>query len=150
MPCCKATIVKDQWSLHAYVWWRLGTRRRNLFGPLPTEASGELRFVTHICWVSSGARGAFSAAPNDCYDVAEWLIDNARMEYGYPLTFIGGESAGPKLAVLTVLHLLHSPTTRFSSFRFKGLVGHYGAYSLQWLASTRYFKKEPPLVLSPE
>jgi hypothetical protein len=29
-------------------------------------------------------------------------------------------------------------------------VGHYGAYSLQWLASTRYFKKEPPLVLSPE
>lgn len=49
--------------------------------------------------------------------------------------------------MLNVLHLLHSPTTRFSSFRFKGLVGHYGAYSLQWLASTRYFKKEPPLVL---
>jgi acetyl esterase/lipase len=24
----------------------------------------------------------FPAAPNDCYDVAEWLIDNARMEYG--------------------------------------------------------------------
>lgn len=33
----------------------------------------------------------FPAGPEDCYDVAEWLVDNAEAEFGGPLKFIGGE-----------------------------------------------------------
>ncbi|PVH75075.1 alpha/beta-hydrolase [Cadophora sp. DSE1049] len=89
----------------------------------------------------------FPAATHDCYDAAEWLVDNAQAEFGTPLKFVGGESAGANLAVLTVLHLLNSPIMRYSSFHFQGLLGHYGTYSLLWLASTKHFKKDPPLVL---
>lgn len=32
----------------------------------------------------------FPAGPMDCYDAAEWLVDNAEKEFGAPLTFIGG------------------------------------------------------------
>ncbi|KAK3202225.1 hypothetical protein GRF29_161g510469 [Pseudopithomyces chartarum] len=34
------------------------------------------------------------AGVNDCYDAAEWLVDNAEAEYGSPLVFACGESAG--------------------------------------------------------
>lgn len=124
--------------------WVLGDETSSgLYLQMLAESCGLLCISVGYCLAPEEP---FPAAPNDCY-IAEWLIDNARMEYGSPLTFIAGESSGPNLAVSTVLHLLNSPTTRFSSFRFKGLVGHYGANSLQWLASTRYFKKESPLVL---
>jgi acetyl esterase/lipase len=33
----------------------------------------------------------FPAGPDDCFDVAEYLIKNAEKEYGGPLKFIGGE-----------------------------------------------------------
>ena len=29
----------------------------------------------------------------DCYDVADWLVDNAEKEYGASLSFIGGEAS---------------------------------------------------------
>lgn len=31
------------------------------------------------------------ACAHDCYDAAEWLVDNAKREYGGPLLFAGGE-----------------------------------------------------------
>jgi acetyl esterase/lipase len=89
----------------------------------------------------------FPAATEDCYDVAEWLVDNAQAEFGCPLAFVGGESAGANLAVLTMLHLAHSSVGRYANFRFLGLLGHFGTYSLQWLPSTKTFKKNPPLIL---
>ncbi|KAK5246352.1 hypothetical protein LTR40_012035, partial [Exophiala xenobiotica] len=39
----------------------------------------------------------FPDGPNDCYDVAEWLVDNAEAKFGAPLGFTGGESAGGHL-----------------------------------------------------
>ena len=89
----------------------------------------------------------FPAATNDCYDAAYWLVDNGQIEFGVPLAWIGGESAGANLAVLTMLHLAQSPVARYVNFRLSGLLCHYGTYSLQWLSSTKHFKKNPPLVL---
>ena len=31
------------------------------------------------------------AGPNDCYDVAEWLVDNAEKELGSKMVATGGE-----------------------------------------------------------
>lgn len=89
----------------------------------------------------------FPAAKNDCLDAATWLVDNAQGEFGTSLKFIGGESAGANLAALTVFQLSRSPISRYSSFSFRGLLGHYGTYSLLWLASTKHYKKDPTLVL---
>lgn len=33
----------------------------------------------------------FPAGPTDCYDVGQWLAENAEERYGGPLRFIGGE-----------------------------------------------------------
>lgn len=33
----------------------------------------------------------FPAGPEDCYDVAEYLVKNGEKEFGGPLRFIGGE-----------------------------------------------------------
>lgn len=33
----------------------------------------------------------FPKGPEDCYDVAEWLIDNAKGKFGVDLQFVGGE-----------------------------------------------------------
>ena len=33
----------------------------------------------------------FPQGPEDCYDVAEWLVDNSEAKFGAPLKFVGGE-----------------------------------------------------------
>ncbi|GAM38809.1 hypothetical protein TCE0_033r09850 [Talaromyces pinophilus] len=123
---------------------------------LNDEASSDayLQTVADTCGVlclSVGYRLApefpFPAATEDCYDVAEWLVDNAQAKFGCPLAFVGGESAGANLAVLTMLRLARSPVVRYANFRFLGLLGHYGTYSLQWFPSMKNFRKDPPLVL---
>lgn len=107
-----------------------------------------------VC-VSVGYRLApehpFPAGPEDCFDVAEWLVCNSVGKFQAPLGFMGGESAGAHLTVLTVLHLLESSNPTYSGFRLRGLVLHYGCYSLRWLPSVYSFaKREPHLVLSLE
>lgn len=89
----------------------------------------------------------FPAGPNDCYDVAEWLVDNAQATFGVPLAFAGGESAGAHLSVLTTLHLLQSPTSRYADFRFKGLLLHFGCYSMVWTPQVFNYQKPEVLVL---
>lgn len=113
-----------------------------------------LQKVADVCGlicISVGYRLApehpFPAATNDCYDAAEWLVDSAQTEFGAPLAWIGGESAGANLAVLTMLHLAQSEVARYANFRLSGLLCHYGTYSMQWLSSTKNFKKDPPLIL---
>lgn len=62
----------------------------------------------------------------DCFDAAEWLVENSKQEFGGDLLFTGGESAGAHLAILTALHLL----TTAPSFSFTALLLHYGCYDL--------------------
>ena len=33
----------------------------------------------------------FPKGPEDCYDVAQWLVDHAETKLGAPLSFVGGE-----------------------------------------------------------
>ena len=34
---------------------------------------------------------SFPQGPEDCYDAAEWLVDNSQTKFGAPLKFAGGE-----------------------------------------------------------
>jgi acetyl esterase/lipase len=94
----------------------------------------------------------FPAAPQDCLDVAEWLVDNGTAEFGLQTFLIGGESAGANLALLTALSLLRSQVERYrnAAVQLKGLLLHYGTFSLQWHSSTKNFKRSPTLVLDEE
>lgn len=89
----------------------------------------------------------FPAGPQDCYDVAEWLVDNAETEFGIPLAFVGGESAGAHLSLLVTLHLLQHATPKYASFRFRGLLLHFGCFTMVWTPSVYNFRKPEPLVL---
>ncbi|KAL5339972.1 Alpha/Beta hydrolase protein [Aspergillus crustosus] len=78
--------------------------------------------------ISIGYRHApedpYPAAVHDCIDVAEHLIDHPA-DYG-PVKFIGGESAGATLSLLTTLHLF----TSRPNHAFSGLVLQFGIYDL--------------------
>ena len=89
----------------------------------------------------------FPAGIEDCYDAAEWLVDNAENKYGARLSFVGGESAGGHLSALVAIYLLQHPEKKYSSFAFKGLVLHFGAYDLTWTPQAYNFQKPIPLVL---
>ena len=107
--------------------------------------------ATGLLCISIGYRLApehpFPAGPEDCYDVAEWLVDNAEKKFGAPLSFVGGESAGGHLSVLVAIHLLQSPKNEYSSFAFKGLLLHFGCYDLTFTPHAYNFNKPVPLVL---
>lgn len=84
----------------------------------------------------------YPAGNEDCFDIGEWLIDHAAKEYGAPLLFVGGDSAGAHLSVVTCFHLLKSRP----EFAFKGLVLNFGAFDLSsFLPHCRQF--DMPLVL---
>lgn len=68
----------------------------------------------------------YPAALHDAIDAAEYLVDHAQEEYGSPLCFVGGESAGCCLAVLLTLELMRSRP----SHAMTGLVLSYGLYDL--------------------
>ncbi|KAK7213589.1 hypothetical protein V2G26_020767 [Clonostachys chloroleuca] len=91
-----------------------------------------------VC-VSIGYRLApehpFPAGPEDCYDAVEWLVLNSEAIYKVPLAFIGGDSAGGHLSMLTGLHLLQHSDERFSNYPLKGLMLHFGAFSLNFMPS---------------
>lgn len=90
----------------------------------------------------------FPAGPDDCYDAAEWLVVNAEKKFGQPLSFVGGESAGGHLGMLVALHLLQHSDSKFNSFQFKGLLLHFGAYSMVWQPQVYSFDPTPILVLN--
>ncbi|KAM6524538.1 hypothetical protein FALCPG4_010147 [Fusarium falciforme] len=106
----------------------------------------------NVTCVSVGYRLApehpFPAGPDDCEDAATWVVSHAEEMAGAPLTYIGGESAGACLAVLTTLRLLKSEA--HASLRLKGLLLHYGAFNLELQPSTTLFRREPTLVLDEE
>ncbi|GJC78501.1 esterase [Colletotrichum liriopes] len=71
------------------------------------------------------------AGDEDCFDVAEWLVLNARNRFGAELAFIGGESAGGHLSMQTALHLLSHEKEEIKSFQLPGgLLLLFGCYDL--------------------
>lgn len=68
----------------------------------------------------------YPAGNEDCFDVAEYLVDHGEKEYGVPLMFMGGDSAGGHLSAVTTYHLLKTRP----DFAFKGLVLNYGAFDI--------------------
>lgn len=74
---------------------------------------------TALTVISVGYRLApedpYPAGNEDCFDVGAWLVDHAPQEFGAPLAFMGGDSAGAHLSVVTAFHLLSSrPDFAFS------------------------------------
>jgi len=103
-----------------------------------------LNFFTEqfeVVTVSIGYRRApedpFPAGPNDCYDAVEWLVANSVAKFGAEVKFIGGESAGAHLSVLSILHM----RTKLPNFHFRGTVLSFGAYDLSMPPSARHFTK---------
>lgn len=111
-----------------------------------------LKYYADYCQttvVSVGYRLApehpYPAGNEDCFDIGEYLIDNAEKDFGAPLLFMGGDSAGGHLSVVTCFHLL----TSRPNFAFKGLILNFGAYDLSgFLPQAHNFKL--PLVLDVE
>jgi acetyl esterase len=70
----------------------------------------------------------YPAGPDDCEDVALWLVENAEAEFGASRLVIGGESAGGHLAALTLLRLRDRDAALVRRFVGANLV--YGVYDL--------------------
>jgi acetyl esterase/lipase len=83
------------------------------------------------------------AGPDDCEAAALWLVSNVRAEFGTTRLWIGGESAGAHLAVVTLLRL----RDRHGLRPFAGANLVYGAYDLSMTPSQRRWG-ERNLVLS--
>jgi acetyl esterase/lipase len=47
----------------------------------------------------------FPAGPDDCASAASWLVEHAGEEFGSERLFVGGESAGAYVAILTLIRL---------------------------------------------
>ncbi|KAH8806058.1 Alpha/Beta hydrolase protein [Xylogone sp. PMI_703] len=88
----------------------------------------------------------FPKGLEDCFDVAEWLIDNAKQTFGGSMKFLGSESAGAHYTALTAIHLLKHR----SEFSFQGLVLNYGIYDLSFLPRVRTFTQGALLGLDEE
>lgn len=101
----------------------------NVFG----SSDSTLREYANKCQltaISVGYRLApenpYPAAVHDAIDAAEYMVDHAVEEYGAPLRFLGGESAGACLATLSALQLIRSRP----SYKLSGIVLPYGLFDL--------------------
>ncbi|KAG0652327.1 Carboxylesterase [Hyphodiscus hymeniophilus] len=79
----------------------------------------------------------FPKGPQDCIDVAEYLVQNSEKEYGGPLKFIGGESAGAHLSLVTTFYLLKA----HPALKLSGLLLHFGCYDMTLLPNSRNYRK---------
>ena len=68
----------------------------------------------------------YPAGNEDCFDIGEYLVGHAERDFGAPLLFMGGDSAGGHLSVVTCFHLLKARP----DFAFRGLVLNFGAYDI--------------------
>lgn len=103
--------------------------------------------TTGLSIVSVGYRLApehpYPAAPDDCEQAALWLVAHAAREWGSPRLFIGGESAGAHLALLTLLRL----RDRHGLMPFEAAYLTYGCFDLTLSPSAQRWGKRN-LVLS--
>jgi acetyl esterase/lipase len=80
----------------------------------------------------------YPAAPDDCEAAALWLVENAASRFGTDRLFIGGESAGAHLSVVTLMRLRDVHGIR--AFRAANLVA--GIYDLGMTPSARRWGEE--------
>jgi acetyl esterase/lipase len=111
--------------------WALGSHDQQ---DVLLEAIGK---QTGLAVVSVGYRLApehpYPAAPDDCEAAALWLVAHARREFGTDRLYIGGESAGAHLSVVTLLRL----RDRHGVSPFRAAVLTYGGYDLNLTPSAR-------------
>lgn len=87
----------------------------------------------------------YPAGPDDCEAAALWLIEHARRELHTERIFIGGESAGAHLSVVTMLRLRdHHDLTPFAA---ANLV--YGAFDLRMTPSAATWGERPVVLSTP-
>ncbi|SPO07218.1 uncharacterized protein DNG_09912 [Cephalotrichum gorgonifer] len=86
-----------------------------------------------------GPEFPFPAPLQDCFDVADYIIDSCPTSLGGRLHFIGGELAG---GYLTMQVYLHIAGTRPQCDTIKGLLLSYGLYSWSYLPSV-YTLRDP-------
>ena len=87
----------------------------------------------------------YPAGPDDCEAAALWLVDNAAESFGSDRLFIGGESAGAHLALVTMLRLRDRHQAQ--PFERANLV--YGAFDLRVSASARAWGERLLVLNSP-
>ena len=75
----------------------------------------------------------FPAGPDDCEAAALWLVENAESRFGTRRLFIGGESAGANLSLVTLLRL----RDRLGSIPFSGANLVAGCFDLGLTPSAR-------------
>lgn len=83
----------------------------------------------------------YPAPVEDCFDAAEHLVKNSEKEYGGPFRFLGGESAGGHLSMVTTFHLLRT----FPELKCPALLLNFGAYDLSMLPQAVNLKNPPIL-----
>ncbi|MCB1490928.1 MAG: alpha/beta hydrolase [Rhodobiaceae bacterium] len=81
----------------------------------------------------------YPAGPDDCEAAALWLVDHAKPMFGTGTLFIGGESAGAHLSVVTLLRLRDG--YGLTPFSRANLVA--GCYDMAMTPSARNFGDEP-------
>ena len=61
---------------------------------------------SNVAVISIGYRLApenpYPKGPEDCFDAAEWLVDNAHAKFGAELHFLGGEVSSPSIGAAAV------------------------------------------------
>jgi acetyl esterase/lipase len=77
----------------------------------------------------------YPAGPDDCENVALWLLRNGKQEFGTEVLTIGGESAGGHLTAVTILRM----RDRYGYIGFRGANIVYGAFDLSLTPSQRLF-----------
>jgi acetyl esterase/lipase len=80
----------------------------------------------------------YPAGPDDCEDAALWLVRESRARFGTDRLFIGGESAGAHLSLVTLLRL----RDRHGLTPFLGANLFAGCYDLTMTPSARQFGSE--------
>jgi len=84
----------------------------------------------------------YPAGPDDCEAAALWLVKHGKARFGTETFFIGGESAGAHLSVVTLVRL----RDKHGITPFAGAQLHAGCYDLALTPSARAF--QPKLVLN--
>jgi acetyl esterase len=105
------------------------------YDPLHRIFADQLQIATVSVDYRLAPEFAYPAAPDDCEDVAIWLLEHAAAEFGSDRLLIGGESAGGQLAACTLLRVRdrHDAIDRFFGanlvfglYDFSGLPSHRG------------------------
>ncbi|KAG9247059.1 Alpha/Beta hydrolase protein [Calycina marina] len=82
----------------------------------------------------------FPCGPQDCFNVTEYLFKTLVGKYDGPLKFLGGESAGAHLSILTAFRLLDN----LPEHRLNGLL-HFRCYDLLFTRSAPNLSRRLPL-----